>query len=232
MPTRAVILDFDGVVYNSSGWKRNGKRVVQIVKRCGYKIPRNILKKFERNSGYDGIKMIRNSFDLDTEAAEKIYREWERVDEIKFLPLIRGSKQVLEKLGLCQEKVILLTSRNRKNLMKVLDHFKITKLFDFVQARDDWSFVKPDPHVFCFVLHQLYKLGIHPHECVYVGDTILDFECTTSRALTSISVTTGVFSKADFLKAGQKKENILRSIADLPEWIAKHNHRNTEGLGI
>lgn len=224
MPIRAVILDFDGVIYNSSSLETGGKRVIQIVERWDFNVPRNILKRFKDNLGLGSIKMLRNSFGLSTEVAGKVYREWERIDEIKFFSLIRKSKLVLKKIKSRQIRVLLLTNRNRKNLMRVLDHFELTALFDFIQARDDWSFEKPDPHAFCFVLHLLAKSGIRPHECVYAGDTIPDFECTTARGLISVSVLTGVFSKSDFIKAGQKKENIIRSIADLPEWIEKQNH--------
>lgn len=222
MPIRAVILDWDGTIYDSSNLKIAGKRIIQVVRRHGYKIPKYIYKKLKDNWGRGGGKSVATCFDLDLEIAEKIYREWEEFDADYFYPLIQKPKQIIKKLRTKQIKVLLLTNRHRKDLDRIMSHFGLTPLFDFIQASDDWSFKKPDPHVFCFVLHQLYKLGIHPHECVYVGDTILDFECTTARGLISVSVTTGVFSKADFLKAGQKKENIICSIADLPEWINKY----------
>lgn len=222
MPIRAVILDWDGTVYDSSSLKIAGKRIIQVVEHHGYKIPNGIYKKLKDNWGRGGGKSVATCFNLDLEIAEKIYREWEEFDADHFYPLIQKPKQIIKKLRYCQIKILLLTNRHRKDLDRIMSHFGLASLFDFIQARDDWSFEKPDPHVFCYVLHQLAKLGIRPHECVYVGDTILDFECTTTRSLTSVSVLTGVFNKSDFLKAGQKKENIIRSVANLPEWIEKY----------
>ncbi|MBI2669848.1 MAG: HAD family hydrolase [Candidatus Yanofskybacteria bacterium] len=223
MPIRAVILDFDGVIYGSGTLQGAGKRVVEIVKTWGYKIPGDVYEKLKNNWGTDGIKMIEICFCLDSEVAKEIYLEWERIDKTELYPLIRNSKEVIKKLRLQQMKVLLLTNRQRKNLMGLLGQFGLVELFDFIQAKDDWTFSKPNPHTFCFILHQLVKSGIHSEECIYVGDTILDFECTTARGLISVSVTTGVFNESDFIKAGQKKENIIRSIAELPEWIEKYN---------
>ena len=223
MPIRAVILDFDGVIYASSTLGGAGKRIVEIIKNHGHKVPEDIYEKLKNNWGSGGTKMIETCFGLDSEVAKKIYREWEKIDKNKFYTLIGDPKQVIKKLESWQIKVLLLTNRNRENLTGILEYFGLAELFYLIQAKDDWTFSKPDPHVFCFVLHRLIKFKISPEECVYVGDTILDFECTTARGLVSVSVLTGVFSESDFIKAGQKKENIIRSIADLPEWIEKYN---------
>lgn len=222
MPIRAVILDWDGTIYNSSNLNIAGGKIIRIVKSHGHKVPKDIYKILRKNWNLSSGELLKKCFGIELVAADKIYDEWETMEKTEFYPLIKKSKSVIRKLKARQIKVLLLTNRSRKYLDWALNNYKLAKLFDFVQARDDWSFIKPDPHAFCNVLHWLIKLGIRPHECAYVGDTILDFECTTSRTLTSVSVTTGVFSKADFFEAGQKKENILSSIADLPEWIDKY----------
>jgi|SRR3989344_164911 len=223
MRIKAVILDFDGVIYNSSKLDSASKIIFQIIRNYGRKIPRDVYKKLKNNWGLNGPRFIEICFGLDPKIAKEIYREWEWMNKKNPYPLVLGSKQVIKRLKLRQIKVLLLTNRRKENLTKLLNYFKLIALFDFIQAEDDWSFSKPDPHAFCLVLHQLAKSEICPEECVYAGDTILDFECTMARGLTSVSVLTGVFNESDFIKAGQKKENIIRSITDLPEWIEKYN---------
>lgn len=216
-------MDFDGTIYDSSSLNNAGRRIVEIVNKCGHKIPENIYVRLKDNWGTGGTKMIADSFGLDLEIAKEIYHEWWKIDLTDPFPLIQGLKETLITLESRQIKILILTNRHRKNLTPILNHFCLARFFDFIQTMDDWAFSKPDPHTFCFVLHQLAKSGILSKECVYVGDTIMDFECTSARGLTSVSVTTGVFNEPDFVKAGQKKENIIRSIADLPEWIEKYN---------
>lgn len=222
MKVRAGIFDFDGVINDSASQKMGGRRIVQIVKRGGCKIPESIYKKLKRNWGLDGKTLIETCFGLDSETAGRIYREWERVDTVDFFPLIPGAKRVLEKLKSGPIKISLLTSRNRENLLVVLDYFGLTELFDLIQAKDDYLFSKPDPRVFDAILANLSKSGVSSRECLYIGDTVLDFKCTTEAGIRSVSVTTGSFNKSDFLRAGQKRENIIRSIADLPKWIEGH----------
>src|SRR3989344_1017157 len=98
MPIRAVILDFDGVIYGSGTLDGAGKRVVRIVKNQGHKIPRDIYRKLKNNWGTSGTKMIEVCFGLDSEVAKEIYREWEKVDKTTLYPLIGESKEVIKKL--------------------------------------------------------------------------------------------------------------------------------------
>src|SRR3989344_3453604 len=98
MAIRAVILDFDGVINDSASLNSAGKRLVKIVRDSGHKIPEDIRAKLKNNWGMYGPKIIKISFGLDLKIAEKIYVEWEKIDQIKPLPLVRGSKQVMETL--------------------------------------------------------------------------------------------------------------------------------------
>ena len=84
MKIRSVILDFDGVIYNSSNLKIASKKVIQVVKRHGYKIPEDIYEKLKDNWGRGGEKSVAACFGLDLEIAEKIYQEWEEFDTNHF----------------------------------------------------------------------------------------------------------------------------------------------------
>jgi HAD superfamily hydrolase (TIGR01549 family) len=222
MKTRAVIFDFDGVINDSSAPKSGMKRIIEVVRRDGHEIPRDIYKRLGGSWGEHGGNLIEICFDLDPETAKIIYREWEKMDAIDLFPLVRGAKRVLEKLKFQGIKIFLLTNRNRKNLMTVLEHFGLVTLFDLIQAKDDFLFAKPDSRTFYPLLVELSKFGICRGERVFVGDTILDFKCATGAIVENVSVLTGAFNESDFLKAGQKRENIIPSVANLPEWIEKH----------
>jgi|SRR3989344_4494285 len=224
MPVKAVILDWDGVIYGSAN--REAENVlINIVKQHNHKIPDNIYERLKNNWGNGGGKPIETSFGLDPKTAQELYHKWEDYDLTHFYPLIDEPERIITKLKSWNIRVSLLTNRYRKNLEGLVNRFELASFFEFIQARDDWAFAKPDPRVFDRTLQYLITDGIKPEDCVYVGDTILDFECTKARGLISVSVLTGVFDEADFLKAGQKKENIIRSIAELPKWIEKYNKK-------
>lgn len=220
MIIQAGIFDFDGVVIDST--HAGMTRAIQIAERWDLKMPPDIRRHLKENWHMPGAQLIEICFKLDSEAARRFYREWETIDSSRPLPLVRGSVEVLRKLRAEGLKIFLLTSRNRKNLMLVLNYFRLVPFFDFIQAKDDWAFVKPDPRVFSPSLHKLSQDGIGINNCIYIGDTPADFSAAFRRGIVGISALTGLHDRSDFLQAGQKIENIIGSIADLPEWIEEH----------
>lgn len=213
---RAVILDFDGVI-NDSGQK-GLERIVQIVRQAGHDVPRGIIRMLKNAWGTHGARLIEVCFNLDPTISRALYKEWERMDATLFFPLVKGSKIALTKLKHRKKlKIGMLTSRNRENLSAVLNNFNLFPFFDCVQAKDDWPFVKPDPRSFDHILNQL---GVSPNQCVYVGDTPVDYEAANKKGVPNISVLSGIFNKEDFLVIGQKEENIIPSIAHLPKWLS------------
>lgn len=220
MKIPAGIFDFDGVVIDSTHVGMT--RAIQIAKRWDLKMPADIRQRLKENWHMPGAQLIETCFKLDSEAAHRFYQEWETIDSSRPLPLVKGSVEVLRKLRSGGLKIFLLSSRNRKNLMYVLNYFRLVQFFDFIQAKDDWMFVKPDPLVFFPSWRRLSQDGIDIGNCFYIGDTPADFRVASQRGVIGISALTGLHDCSDFLQAGQKRENIISSIADLPEWIERY----------
>lgn len=215
---KAVICDFDGVINDSA--QKGLERVVQVARVAGYEIPSNIDQALRQNWGMHGTKLIETCFGLNPTTSQALYKKWEEMDARLFFPLVKGAKDALAILKYIKHlRVGMLTSRNRENLMAVVKHYALTHLFDCIQAKDDWPLVKPDPRSFIYTFE---RLAVVPNECIYIGDTPSDFAAAHGAGVENLSVLTGIFSKADFLKIGQKKENIICSIADLPKWIEQY----------
>ncbi|MBI2626871.1 MAG: HAD family hydrolase [Parcubacteria group bacterium] len=230
MEKEALIFDFDGVI-NDSG-KPGCERIIEIVRRDCHRVPNNIWERFtgiwdsngvqvkEGAWGHPGVEMMTMAFDLDPETAGFLYKEWERIDATSFFPLVDGAAEILEVLRSSGFNICMLTSRNRDNLFKVLEYHDILRFFDHIQARDDWSFRKPDPHAFCLLLDKLKKNSdISIEECIYVGDTPEDLKAARDRGIENVSVLSGIFTREQFIALGQKPENILLSIKYLPGWL-------------
>jgi HAD superfamily hydrolase (TIGR01549 family) len=219
MKIQAVIFDFDGVILDSC--TGGMEKIIKIVEANGFTIPPNIRTVLKDNWGRPGAKMIEKSFGLNSRTSQEIYRQWEVVDAVFVFPLVKGVKDVLSTLKFGKNLELgLLTSRNRMSLFRVLERYSLIMFFDNrIQCQDDFPHVKPNPRTFDFILK---LLSASEGECVFVGDTPTDFAATYGRKIDNVSVLTGIHNKNDLLKAGQKRENIICSIADLPEWIEKY----------
>lgn len=213
-----MILDFDGVTYDSTGPGLD--RIVGVVAAAGHKIPPDIRRRLAQMWGTNGTKLIETAFELDAQTSEKLYKEWERIDATEFFPLITDAKNLLHdlKAGL-NLKIGMLTSRNRQNLMDVVNHYGLTESFDVIQCRDDYAFGKPDPRAFD---HILSLLNAPRSACIYVGDTIGDRQAATNASIRFVGVETGFLKRSDWQTAGLESENIILDIGFLPCWILKH----------
>ncbi len=116
MKIQAVILDFDGVINDST--IKGLERIVQIARDAGHKIPDNIDQTLRKNWGIHGTKLIEICFGLDPVASQTLYRKWEKVDATQFFPLVKGAEEALISLRCALKlKVGMLTNRNRENLL-------------------------------------------------------------------------------------------------------------------
>lgn len=70
-------------------------------------------------------------------------------------------------------KICLVTTASRKNVLFLLDHFKIRKYFDFVMCGEDILLAKPDPSCYrlCFK-----KMRISPREALIFEDSNIGIE--------------------------------------------------------
>ena len=216
---QAVIFDFDGVIYNSATGL-GLERIIAIVTATGHKVPQDIRTKLERLWGTPGVELIETAFGLDSKTSQKLNKEWERVDTTSFFPLVTNAEEILATLKHeVNLKLGILTNRNRQNLLDVVNHYGLLKMFDAIQCRDDYSFIKPDPRAFDYTLN---LLGVSKNSCLYVGDTICDWQAASGANIRFVGVETGLLNRSAWQAVGLESKNILADIGWLPVWILKH----------
>lgn len=219
----SIVFDFDGVINDSATIERAGNRIIEIVRRNDIFVPENILDIFRKHWGIRGIDLLMISFNISEERAEEIYRLWEREGVKNPYPLIEGAENVLRKLRKQGYLLSILTNRNRKNVMDVISYYNIQGFFWTIRTLQDCAFVKPDPRALDFILGELRRTGILSENHLFIGDTPKDWECASGQNVKFVAVTTGMFKEEYFLKLGLDESRILKSVAELPEWLKKYN---------
>ncbi len=132
---------------------------------------------------------------------------------------IKGAKKTIEKLRKKYE-IAIISAKPKPLMSKNFKDTKInTKIFKFMLSGDDTKFHKPDPRVFNGALK---KLKVNKNEVLYVGDALVDYMAAKKTGFNFVAVLTGNYKRKDFLKFGLKKENILKSVRELPNWTDKN----------
>ncbi len=102
-------------------------------------------------------------------------------------------------------KIGVLSATTTKFLTEDLTHLEFpVSDFILIQGADQTSFHKPDPKVFLPLIASLEKEGLKKEEIAYVGDSLDDFKASTGAGLHFIALTTGLYSRKDFIDAGAR----------------------------
>lgn len=200
---KAVIFDLDGVLLD------NTSVIIKVfqegARRSGVEVPdkKSIISTF----GLPWQDMVEKLLGKD-EKYKKIHRGvWaEYEDKMEFMS---GMEEVLNRLKLAKA---IVTSKPKdtaeRQLKDVLHYFK------FIIAKEDTKRHKPHPEP---LLKALNKLDIKPHEAIYVGDYIRDFEMAKNAGTDFIGILSGAVSRKEFQKVGVKK--LITSLNELIEII-------------
>ncbi|MBI4154620.1 HAD-IA family hydrolase [Candidatus Woesearchaeota archaeon] len=132
---------------------------------------------------------------------------------------INGAKKVLIRLKR-KYKLGVISAKPRPLMIK---NFKDTKIdiemFKFMLSADDTRFHKPDARVFSKVIK---NLRVKRNEILYVGDALIDFKAADKAGFNFVAVLTGYYKQKDFVQAGLKRQNIIKSVRELPKWVDRY----------
>ena len=103
--------------------------------------------------------------------ASQIDKLWWKYSQVQLFPDVEETLLGLKAKGL---KLGLVSNGFQQDLDHVLGKFGLEKWFDTIVCIDSCNCAKPDKRIFMYTLK---KLGIHPHEAIFVGDSVLyDYE--------------------------------------------------------
>ena len=136
------------------------------------------------------------------------------------VPMIGGTQEVLD-FFYRRYYMGIITNRDRDSLERRIRLAGIpVDYFDYIQPIENATAPKPDPRVFDYALHLISNQEINGGPVFYVGDTVTDFWATQGTGIRFIGVLTGPTSLEDFLEIGVRKDDIIPSIRELPDFLA------------
>ena len=138
--------------------------------------------------------------------------EMEQVDSVSIIPGVSETVKLLKEKGI---KIGILTRSCREYALRSLEATGLSKLVDFVAARDDIDRPKPDPDQ---VIMLAQKLNAKLEETLMVGDHPIDALCARNSNVRFIGVLTGSSDVYAFRKIGC---NVIDSVNDLPKLLLR-----------
>jgi phosphoglycolate phosphatase len=198
MKYKAVIFDFDDTLVESRAVKwAHHKHVAK--KFYDIDLTDEDIKPHWGKPIHELVKILYKSSDT----LENMYEALISVRESFRKKTYPGAQEVMAKLLNSEVKIGIVSATNRKFLFNDLaeDAFPIDKMF-LIQGADNSEFHKPDPRVFNDAITILEKAGVLRNETVYIGDSLSDLAAAHGAGINFIAVTTGLYSKEDFVKAG------------------------------
>ena len=108
------------------------------------------------------------------------------IDRITIFP---GIAEVLDWARASGIELAVLTGKDQKRTLQILDHFELSSFFDLVLGCDQLQHSKPHPEG---VLRILEHFDCQSHEAVAIGDSVSDIVAAQRAKVTAIAVTWGI----------------------------------------
>ena len=147
--------------------------------------------------------------------AVEYYREYFGVTGIFENTMFDGIPELLDKIKKSGRKISLATSKPEQYAVRILEHFGLTKYFDFIGAAtmDESRSKKAD-----VITYTLNNLGVtDKSEVVMIGDRHHDIEGANLNGLDSIGVLFGYGDRNELEKAGATY--IAETINDINKFL-------------
>lgn len=196
-PIKAVIFDFDGTILDTE--THEFRRWQALYRDHNRELP---LQEWQRGIGtwdaFDPWAGLPDHVQQNRQAVHAQLLETIHAD-IQAADLRPGVRAVLDAIRPAGLRLALATSSDRAWVTRWLQQHHLYDHFETLATRDDVTRVKPDPELYTLATH---RLGLHPHECLAVEDSLNGATAAAAAGLHVVVV----------------PNDVTRTQAFLPEW--------------
>jgi phosphoglycolate phosphatase-like HAD superfamily hydrolase len=203
-----VCFDLDGTLVDSKETILKSTKEALDNLNIGYNIPEDI---FSNMIGMHFVDIF-SKLNIDVIDFEKFITIYKQL-YFEYMPdsiLYPGVKVALEYLKRKGVKISLLTTKVQEQAERIINHFELLSLFDYIMGRRDGFQHKPSPEPLIFICKEL---GIQPSESLIVGDTELDVQCGKDAGAKTCGVLYGYRTKEQI--ENEKPDFIISQLDEL-----------------
>jgi len=164
---------------------------------------------------------IKNEYNFNNEIVDKILYDFSKIspkDRIKYDKI----EEVLIYIKKNDGKNFLVTNRDSKSTLDILDFYNLKYLFEEIVTSDDGFKLKPNPESFNFLINK-YSLSLN--KTIGIGDRKLDIEAAKNSNIAS------VFMNFDIIKSNYNADFVFNNYNDfykniLMRWSNGHKWKD------
>jgi 2-phosphoglycolate phosphatase len=212
MPFAAVLFDFDGTLVDS--YSAIAASVNHV--RASHGLAALSVDEVKRFVGRGPEYLLTHTVpggDLAADMAR--YRAHHPSVMLEGTRLLRDAAEVLAGLRHAGKRLGLCSNKPRFFSQQLLEHLGIAHFFDAVLGPEDVPRLKPAPDI---LQAAVARLGLPPHQVLYVGDMVVDIETARAAGLTVWTVPTG--SEETAALAVARPDRLLGSLHDVLDHFA------------
>lgn len=217
MRFRALLFDLDGTLVDSHG--EICLALDKALRELGHVLPREAVHALVDGAPLEIIwdKLHRGvTLPPDTEFARFVaaYRAHYMLDLGHATTLFPQVEETLTVLRTRRPDVRMAVVSNKGALTvgPLLAKMAIAPFFELALGAGGTPLAaKPEPDL---LLHAMRELACAPHECVMIGDTIMDIEAGRRAGVTTIALSHGMGPRAQLLEAGA--DHVIDGFSELP----------------
>ena len=196
MKIKAIIFDFDGTIVDTNFYHL--KSFEKTFKKFNLKIS---IKEVKNRLGMPAEKILEELIN-DKKLIKKIIKEKEKeFEKTVKLKEVKGIRKFLKFLKNKKITTIILSSSRKKLILKTLKKLKLIKYFDFIFAKEDLKYHKPNPKS---ILEVLRKIKGKRENVVFIGDSYIDAITAKKAKINFIAIKTKYFSAKKLKMLGAK----------------------------
>ncbi|MDR2822228.1 MAG: HAD family hydrolase [Acholeplasmatales bacterium] len=210
---KGILFDLDGTVLNSIEDIKISLNYV--LKKHGYT---ELKTEFVKSVlGFGAYELIRRLPIMDKDF-EVIFSEYKDRYQINLTNKSKAYDGILPMLRRLKEKGIKISLVSNKEIGKVrlISRVLFDNIFDFIIGTSNIYKPKPDTGMLNKTLQELH---LEPSDCIYVGDTEVDYETAKNSKLVSIGVTWGFRPKEALEKINF--DYLVDKVEDLEEILSR-----------
>jgi 2,3-diketo-5-methylthio-1-phosphopentane phosphatase/HAD superfamily hydrolase (TIGR01549 family) len=180
---RQIIFDLDGTIIDS--YKPIIKAMKKALKEMGASPPED--QDLRKMVGIPVNEIMMKFFDSNHDEGVKLFRKFYEKEFRNGTRLIKGVRNVLKELRK-DFSLALISNKHERFVKEILKWKKLEKIFDFSAGESECIPPKPSPKMLEMAIN---SQNLSPKECLFVGDTHIDFITAEKMGVEFVAISTG-----------------------------------------